>query len=260
MPITPISGADLPPAAPSRQSPSTFRVRMDAILSWMVSFFSTRLNTFITEVNALAADLNDQVSAAFTTFSSTSLAVGTGSKSLTVEAGLGYSPGQSVVIARTSAPATRMIGTVTSYNGTSGALVVSVSGAEGSGTHTDWSIGLVPAVGGSVTGVDDVYSKRFRSIVTAIAALNVDCALSDYQTKSISSNSTFTISNVPAGAFGVRIKLVISSAAVPTWWSGVKWLGGANPSSSLGNGTHFIDFFTDDGGTNWFASAARSFA
>lgn len=116
----------------------------------------------------------------------------------------------------------------------------------------------VAITGGSALGLSDVYATRFRSVVDALSALNIDCSAGDHCTKSISANSTFTVSNVPSGAFGFSLRLTITSAAVPTWFSGVKWPNGTPPT--LGNGVHLLFFFTDDGGTNWYANLARAFA
>lgn len=75
--------------------------------------------------------------------STTSLAVGTGSKTLTVQTGKNFVVGQPVMIARTSAPGTTwMAGNVTSYTSGTGNLVVNVTWAVGTGTFTDWTIGL----------------------------------------------------------------------------------------------------------------------
>lgn len=73
--------------------------------------------------------------------SATSLAIGTGSKAFTVvEAGRNYVAGDSVLIHSSANAANRMSGTVTSY--THPTLTINVTGVVGSGTFTDWRIGL----------------------------------------------------------------------------------------------------------------------
>lgn len=74
--------------------------------------------------------------------STTSLTVGTGARTLTTGTGKQFSLGSYVTISRTSAPATLMHGVVTAYNSGTGALSVSVGVAAGSGTFTDWTVGL----------------------------------------------------------------------------------------------------------------------
>jgi hypothetical protein len=108
--------------------------------------FDTNNQAFVNYVTGLAPELNEFAAAlntfATTSTSSTSLAVSVGSKSLTVEAGKSYFPGQSLTIARTSDTDNRMFAVVDSYNSGTGALVVTSQAFEGSGTFTDWTITL----------------------------------------------------------------------------------------------------------------------
>jgi hypothetical protein len=90
---------------------------------------------------------------------------------------------------------------------------------------------------------------QYKSNSTAVAALAIDCSLGNYFTKSISTNSTFTITNVPAGVYAFTLELTTSSAAIPTWWSGVYWPEAISPIVS--NGVHLFMFVTRDGGTTW---------
>jgi hypothetical protein len=70
----------------------------------------------------------------------TSLAIGTGSKTFTTQAGLAYLTGNRVRAASAADGTNFMEGLVTSYSGTT--LVVSIDLIGGSGTKTDWNIGL----------------------------------------------------------------------------------------------------------------------
>jgi hypothetical protein len=83
----------------------------------------------------------------FISTSSTSLTVGTGSRSLTIGAGKGFVAGQPVLVASTPTPTIYMYGLVTSYNSATGALVVTVSAASGSGTLSAWTVSLSGAQG-----------------------------------------------------------------------------------------------------------------
>lgn len=79
--------------------------------------------------------------------STTSLTIGTGSRSLTIQTGKAIVVGMQLMIARTSAPATTyMRGTVTAYNSSTGALTVSTDYSFGSGTFTNWTISLTAAM------------------------------------------------------------------------------------------------------------------
>ena len=79
----------------------------------------------------------------YTTNSITSITIGTGSKTFTVDSGLALSTSQTVIIAYD--PSNKMEGTVTSYSGST--LVVNVTTTTGSGTYADWDISLSGAPG-----------------------------------------------------------------------------------------------------------------
>jgi hypothetical protein len=69
------------------------------------------------------------------------MTVGTGAKSLTVQAGKPFAPGQFVTLADAAAPtANWMVGQVTAYTPGTGALSVGVAVTNGSGTKTAWTV------------------------------------------------------------------------------------------------------------------------
>lgn len=78
--------------------------------------------------------------------STTTLTVGIGSISLTVERNHSYTAGQNIKIAYNDN--TSMTGTVTSYVAGTGALVVNVTSILGSGTYSSWSTSLIGAIDG----------------------------------------------------------------------------------------------------------------
>jgi len=119
---------------PSTLSPLTFAPDMDAFIGEMP--------IFITALNAVGTAFGLSVSA----FSTTSLTIGLGIKSFTVQADKGFVPGMELVVASTAAPTTRMIGTVFTYNSLTGAIQVDVSGVNGSGTYAAWSVSMTSAV------------------------------------------------------------------------------------------------------------------
>jgi hypothetical protein len=121
---------DALPTPPSRSdAPATFISRANAFIAALVNF--------VTQLNVVARAFNFN---ATNSTSTTSLTIGTGSKSLTVDASKSYLPGQTVKIARTSDGTKWMVGDVTVYNSTTGALEVTVSKVQGSGTFTDWTV------------------------------------------------------------------------------------------------------------------------
>lgn len=77
--------------------------------------------------------------------STTSLAIGTGTKVFTTQGGLAYSTGARVRAASTVSPSNYMEGVVTTYGGTS--LTVSMDSTAGSGTYASWAINLAGDIG-----------------------------------------------------------------------------------------------------------------
>lgn len=75
--------------------------------------------------------------------SATSVAIGTGSKTLTVQTGKAFVVGQPVMVAATAAPSTQwMAGNITAYNSGTGSLTVDVVWTRGTGTLAAWTVSL----------------------------------------------------------------------------------------------------------------------
>lgn len=101
----------------------------------------------------------ENVAAGISATSTTSVAIGTGSKSLTIETLKSFVAGQWVAIYYDSS--NYMVGSVTSYDGSTGALVVSVPTdfAVGVGTYASWSVNLAaPPLPETVHGINFVTS------------------------------------------------------------------------------------------------------
>lgn len=134
------------PAPPTRADATNFNARADAFLSALPTFAS-EANSLASEVNGYAS--NAAASAATATnapgtsaTSTTSLAIGTGAKSLTVQTGKAFVVGQWVTITSTATPANWMHGQITAYTSGTGALTVTAAAVGGSGTYAAWTIGL----------------------------------------------------------------------------------------------------------------------
>ncbi len=94
----------------------------------------------------------------------------------------------------------------------------------------------------------------YRGNIVAVSALDIDCSAGNYFTKTISANSTFTFSNVPASrSYGFTLELTVTSGAV-TWPAAVKFPGNIVPVLGT-NKTHLFMFVTDDGGTRFRGAA-----
>ena len=105
----------------------------------------------------------------------------------------------------------------------------------------------------TVTGA--IYANgSYRGAITAVSALDIDLSTSNYFTKTINANSTFTVSNTPSSrAFAFTLELTHTSGTI-TWFSGVEWPNGTAPTLNT-NKTHLFIFMTDDGGARWRASS-----
>ena len=87
---------------------------------------------------------------------------------------------------------------------------------------------------------------------TPVAALNLDLGAGNSFSKTITANSTFTVSNTPASGkcFAFVLDLINAGAYTVTWWAGVKWPGGSAPTWTA-SGRDVAGFMTYDGGTTW---------
>ena len=168
------------PALPAldRTSP-TFKGDLDTFFLSQLPATTAAFNAEIDRINAIGYG-------SYNASSTTSLTIGLGIKSLTIEAGKGYVPGQALLIASSAAPANYMAGIVNSYDSGTGALVVSVTDSNGSGSATDWVLSIT-ATGYRAPTINQ------RTITGA------DTLIVSDQGKLINASGTFTLS-VPAAA------------------------------------------------------------
>lgn len=101
--------------------------------------------------------------------SSTSVEIGTGSKSFTTQTDRQFSLGQDLKILSTASPNNHMVGSVTSYNATTGVLVVEVTGTSGVGTFANWTISLAGAKGVAGTSVTDAAVDGSGSLIITLS-------------------------------------------------------------------------------------------
>lgn len=143
MAFTPYSGSK-----PQRNVRATFSTYMDAWITWF-------LDTFMAEIDAVITALN------FNSTNSTSvssLAIGTGSKTLTVAASKSYVVGMTVKIAYTTDASKWMLGEVTAYNSGTGSMTVAVRTVNSSGTFATWTTSLAATTDAVGTHVVTVHS------------------------------------------------------------------------------------------------------
>jgi hypothetical protein len=182
-------------------------------------------NAAVSATAAAASAVTSATSAATLLASSTtSVAVGIGSKSLTVQAARQFAVGAYVLIARTSAPTTTwMYGQVTSYNSGTGALVVNVSTIKGTGTFTDWTVnlsGIVGPAGADITSVLTTQGDTVRQGASSVERVAIGAA-----GKVLTSNGTVGSWQDPAapaaGTTWLKIGEVDAVAAASVDFTGI---------------------------------------
>jgi len=145
----------------SIESPSSFSSDMDSYLA--------EQNSRIVQMNALsvAGTLSEVQDT-----STTSIAIGTGTKVFTVTAGKSFAAGMALLIADAAAPSTNTLqGTVTSYTGST--LTMSITSVAGSGTKTAWVISQAALAGGASVFAEPITlsPSGVASITNALSTL-----------------------------------------------------------------------------------------
>ncbi len=109
------------------------------------------------------------------------------------------------------------------------------------------------------------YPVSNSAVVSALANVNLSdpIALTGSQinpnsgsvfTKTIMTNTTFTIVTIPQGK-ATRFELILTKGGSKTitWPSSIKWAGGTEPALSE-TGVDVLTFITPNGGTVWYGS------
>jgi hypothetical protein len=115
--------------------------------------------------------------------------------------------------------------------------------------------GTLTLVGGlsQSSGDVDIGGSTYQTVI-AVPNLDIDCSQGNYFTKTISSTSTFTFSNVPSSrAYMFAIEITHQSGTI-NWPTSVKWPFDTPPTINTGL-THIFIFITDNGGTRWRGAA-----
>lgn len=178
------------PTPPSTLDPVNFNARADAFLG--------ALPTFQEELNAYSAALTNM---ATDSTSTSSVAIGTGSKSFTVQTGKSYYAGMTVQAASTANPTNWMIGTLTSYDSGTGALVMNVTTKSGSGTFASWNLFLSLTLGDTPIG----FNELSTDVITGASEISVVDGTADYLLIYDASGDTLNkvkSDNLSAGAKG----------------------------------------------------------
>lgn len=170
------------------------------------------------------------------------------------------------VVSTTTIQGQTISGTTVTGNTISGGSGVfqTVSGSTITGNAGQFTSGAFTAINVTATGragfgtatpsgTVDIAGNYLQNI-TVVTALDFDLSTSNYFTKTINANSTFTVSNVPGSRVcSFTLELTHTSGTI-TWFSGLEWPGGNAPTLTTGK-THLFMFVTDDGGTRWRGSS-----
>lgn len=91
-----------------------------------------------------------------------------------------------------------------------------------------------------------------QSYAQFMATATIDVSSAKVFNKTISANTTFAVTNVPATerVASFLLDLINPGAFTLTWWTGVKWPGGSPPTFTV-SGRDTLGFFTYDGGITW---------
>lgn len=141
---------------------------------------------------------------AFEATSTTSLAIGLGSKTFTIAAGKSFAVGQYVSAVSVADPSIWMAGPVTAHDRTTGQITLQVNATMGTGTLASWR--LVLAANGAVAGVQ-----------TIAAGTYTDADLSPL-------NSVTVITGVNSAFATTHLPVVTANSASAGWATSYDWL------------------------------------
>lgn len=111
----------------------------------------------------------------------------------------------------------------------------------------------ITAADNHLTAIGKLQAQQTNLVkVAAVASTAIDCSLGSYFTKTITTVTTFTVTNVPATGTCASIMLELTNGGSQTvnWFSGVTWASGIAPILTA-SGVDVLGFYTLNGGTTW---------
>lgn len=114
-----------------------------------------------------------------------------------------------------------------------------------------WGASFVTKNGDETIGGMKTFSEGPYGTAAALSGSSIDLASGSVFTKTISANTTFTISNAPTGTASQFILILENGGAYTvTWPNSITWAGGEAPALAE-SGKNVLRFVTPNG-TNWF--------
>jgi len=125
----------------------------------------------------------------------------------------------------------------------------------GSEVYGPVTITIQPSTGTGSDGV--VYETAptiagLREVRVALGDSSINLTAGNVFTKTITANTTFTVTNMAAAGttHSFVLELTNAGAYVITWWTGITWPGGVAPTLTV-SGRDVLGFYTHDAGLTW---------
>ena len=115
-----------------------------------------------------------------------------------------------------------------------------------------------PSASPTFTGVTTVSGAMHgASVLMTDGVINMSAA--NHFRKTVSANTTFSVTNVPASGVFARFILELTNAGAYTitWWATINW-GGPAPTFTV-SGRDVLEIYTVDGGTTWTGLVRKGF-
>jgi hypothetical protein len=115
--------------------------------------------------------------------------------------------------------------------------------------------GFVQTTGNETISGQKTFAQGPYQTAVALSGTAIDLSQGSVFTKTISANTTFTITNAPSGkAASFKLALTNGGAYTITWPASVSWSSGYEPELKT-SGIDLLTFNTWDGGTSWRGSS-----
>lgn len=145
----------------------------------------------------------------------------------------------------------------------------SVVGGSASSAEAKLSIASVesepqraPVTNPGLRGTIGLFGSQ-RSNAESISASDIDCSKGNYFYKTVSGNTTFTVSNIPSSnvsgslVYSFTLEIAYTSGNI-TWFPNISWVNSSTPTLATTK-TSLLMFVTRDSGANWYGSYLPDF-